>query len=323
MRKLTFVVMTIAMLLPGMTLAQRDLDTAAFDRDVRAQDDLFLHVNGTWLKNTEIPSDKSNYGSFTKLADLSQERIRELIEAVSKVTHDKGTDKQKVGDFYRSFMDTAAVEAAGLQPIAEELDKIDAIDSKEAMIAHVGYLQTVQIGSPIGFGVSQDAKDSTRYQVQLVQSGTTLPDRDYYLNDEEKSVNARKALKKYIMTLLDEDNAAEIADNIIALETKLAKAQWPRTRLRQAKERYNKHSLEELAKLTPKIGWPKFFEKANVKGFDDVNVMTPSFFTDLQSIIAETPLETWKQSLHFNTIDSYAPLLSKKYVDAHLSLIHI
>lgn len=317
MHKLIPMVAAIAMLIPGIVTAQRDLDTAAFDRDVRAQDDLYQYVNGTWLKNTNIPSDKSNFGTFTKLADDAQKQIRELIEKLSEGTHEKGSDAQKVGDFYLSFMNTAAIEAAGLSPMEEELGKIDALESKEAMIKHIGYLQTISVGSPIGFFVSQDAKDSTRYQVQLIQSGTTLPDRDYYLKDDDKSVAARKALKTYIVKLLELTPESDLADNIIELETKLAKASWPRTRLRQATERYNKHTLEELAKLTPKIPWSTFFSTTEAKSFSDVNVMTPSFFVDLQDIIEETPLETWKAALRFNMIDSYATVLSKKYVDAH------
>ena len=181
------IAMISLLLLSPFAAAQQDLDTSAFDRNVRVQDDLFLHVNGTWLRNTEIPSDKSDYGSFIQLADLSLERIRDLIEEVSEESHPIGSDWQKVGDFYRSFMNEDAIEAAGLEPIADDLEKIDAIDSKDALFALMGYLQTIGVETPVGFFVDQDDKDSTRYMAQLVQSGLTLPDRDYYLKDDEKS----------------------------------------------------------------------------------------------------------------------------------------
>ena len=292
MQKLILISAAILLLFPGFANAQRDLDSAAFNRDVRAQDDLYQHVNGTWLENTNIPEDKGDFGTFTKLADDAQKQIRVMIEKLSEGTHEKGTDAQKVGDFYLSFMNTQAIEAAGLSPLEDELNAVEAIDSKEAMVEHMGYLQTTNAGTPFGFFVSQDAKDSTRYQVQLIQSGTSLPDRDYYLKDDDKSVAARKAFKDYIIKVLELKPESDLADKLVELETKLAKAQWPRTKLRQATERYNKHTLEELAKLTPEIPWPKFFAKTETKSFSDVNVMTPSFFVDLQQIIADTPLDT-------------------------------
>ena len=180
---------------------QRDLDTAAFNRDVRAQDDLFEHVNGTWLQNTEIPADKSNFGSFIQLDDLSRERIRDLVQELSEATHEKGSDEQKVGDYYRSFMDTQQIAAAGLAPLKAELAKIDGLKSKDDVFEHFGYLQTIGVGSPCGFFVSQDAKDSTRYICQLIQGGISLPDRDYYSKNDEKSEAAREALVDYITKL--------------------------------------------------------------------------------------------------------------------------
>ncbi len=308
------------LLLGSFAVAQQDLDTSAFDRNVRIQDDLFLYVNGTWLKNTEIPSDKSDYGSFIQLADLSLERIRDLIEEVSKESHPVGSDAQKVGDFFRSFMNEDAIEAAGLGPIADDLEKIDVIDSKDALFALMGYLQTIGVESPVGFFVDQDDKDSTRYMAQLVQSGLTLPDRDYYLKDDEKSAAAQAALKTYIKKICALADIDQNADDILKLETQLAEAHWERTKLRQADLRYNKHTLEELAKLTPNLNWKAFFDATQAKDFDDVNVMTPSYFEELQRIVQATPLETWKNFLKFKLIDDYAPMLSKELVDAHFDL---
>ena len=193
----------ILFLTPSIGWAQKDLDTSAFDRSVRPQDDLFLYVNGTWLKNTPIPSDKSNYGSFTMLADESQKQIRALIEQVADQENKKGTDAQKVGDFYKSFMDEKRIDELGLQPLQADLEKIEGLNSKTELIKYLGGIQKTGSGSPIGFFVMQDAKDSTRYMTHLIQSGTSLPDRDYYLKDDEKSKNARAALTQYIQRLYE------------------------------------------------------------------------------------------------------------------------
>ena len=170
----------------SVAFAQTDegtLDTATFDKNVRIQDDLFNHVNGSWLKFTEIPSDKSNYGSFGKLADESQLRIRQIIEESTKQEHPDGSNAQKIADFYRSFMNEDVVNAKGYTPLNSELNKIRSLKTKADVWKHFGHLSKIGVGSPVGFFVSQDAGDATQYICQLIQSGTTLPDRDYYLKD--------------------------------------------------------------------------------------------------------------------------------------------
>ena len=191
----------LLLVLPAVTWAQNDLDTSTFDQSVRPQDDMFLYVNGSWLKNTPIPADKSNYGSFTKLADESQKQIRAMIEELASTSNLQGSDAQKVGDFYKSFMDQDRINELGLKPIQAELEKIEGLNSKGDLVKYFGEIQQTGSSSPIGFFVMQDAKDSTRYMTHLIQSGTTLPDRDYYLKDDEKSKNARAALANYIQQL--------------------------------------------------------------------------------------------------------------------------
>lgn len=176
-------------------VAQNDdgtLDTSAFDKDVRIQDDLFNHVNGSWLKFTEIPSDKSNYGSFGKLADDSQVRIRQIIEETAKQEHPVGSNAQKIADFYRSFMNEDVVNAKGYSPLNDELAKIRGLKTKAEIWKHFGHLSKIGVGSPVGFFVSQDAGDATQYICQLIQSGTTLPDRDYYLKEDKIQRRCRK-----------------------------------------------------------------------------------------------------------------------------------
>lgn len=297
------------------------IDPDGFDKSVRVQDDLFLHVNGRWLLTTQIPGDKSNYGSFTALDDAARDNIRVIIEESAKNPTDDNS--RKVGDFYRSFMNEELIEKKGIAPLKEQLDAITAISSKEELVGYLGASQKVGIGGPIGFFVTTDAKDSTRYLAVISQSGTTLPDRDYYLKDDEKYVAARAALKAYITKLFELSglaNGAAAADAIVALETQLAGIQWDRTSLRDAEKRYNLFTVEKLKALTPVIAWSDFFAAAGIPDLTEVNVATPSFFEGLQKVGADNSLEAWKHYLRFQVLDSAATYLPKPFVDAHFEL---
>ena len=308
---------------PSLAWQDAVIDTSTFDQSVRPQDDLFLYVNGTWLRETEIPEDKSNYGSFGQLADLSESRIRELIEKIAKGTHEKGTNEQKVGDFFNSFMNQDLANEKGWQPIAEELAKIDALDSKQGLFEHWAYLGSMGIGSPAGLYVSQDAKVSTQYITHLTQSGLTLPDRDYYLKDDEKSVAARKSLAEYIATmfeLTDMENGEAIATEIVDLESALAYFTWARVELRDADKRYNKYDAAKLSEMTPSLDWGPFFKNSEVGSPAEVIVNTPSFFSGMDELLSKTSLETWKNYTKFRLIDSMGGYLSDEFVDARFQL---
>ncbi len=301
------------------------IDTTTFDKSVRIQDDLFLHVNGSWLKYTDIPEDKSNYGSFGKLADNAQLQIRQIIEETAETEHPAGSNAQKIADFYRSFMNEDLVNQKGYTPLEGELEKIRALKSKDDIWEHFGYLSKIGVGTPVGFFVSQDAGQATQYICQLIQSGTSLPDRDYYLKDDEGSEKARQALQTYVKTLFDLasiENSDAAAKEIVDLETRLAEASWERVQLRDAKKRYNKKSFDELNSLTGnKLDWKTYFEAADIaEAPAEVNVNTPSFFEDLVEIFNDTSEETWIRYLQYRLLDAYAPVLSKPFVDANFEL---
>jgi len=297
------------------------IDPDGFDKTVRPQDDLFLHVNGRWLQRTEIPADKSNYGSFNKLIDEAQLNIRAIIEEVAEnPTDDNG---RKVGNLFNSYMNEEQVERLGLTPLRSEISRIQGIADKEQVLKRFGLSEMLGVGSPIGFFVDQDDKDSTQYLAGIIQSGTTLPDRDYYLKDDAKYAKAREALKGYIDTLFrlsNERNGAEAAEAVLKLETRLAEVQWDRTQLRDAEKRYNKFDIINLVKLTPKINWAVYFPSAGAFELKELNVATPSYFQGLEKILDETPLETWKWYLHFRLIDAYASVLPKEFAFEHFKL---
>ncbi len=297
------------------------IETANFDRSIRPQDNLFNFVNGRWLLRTEIPADKSNYGSFTALSDAAVDNVHAIMVEASK--NATSGNARKIGDFYLSYMDDSTIEQRGLDPLQPDLEAIAGLKTPEDIVRHFGYLQQLGVGGPIAFFVSADARNSKQHLAAVFQSGTTLPDRDYYFVDNEKYIKSRAALRKYIQTLFelaDLDGGRQAAGDILELETKLALFQWPRIKLRNANLRYNPYAVSDLPQLTPSLPWNVFFTAVGAEGLDRVNVGTPSYFQGLEAIIATTPTDVWKQYMRFRVLDSAAPVLSKPYVDAAFEL---
>jgi predicted metalloendopeptidase len=299
------------------------LSLEGFDRGVRPQDDLFRFANGTWLDTTVIPADRSNYGSFTLLDDEAQANVRAIVEEAAR-SPDKvpGSDAQKIGDFYLSFMDTARADALGLKPLAAELGRIEAIASAQDVNRYFGYSQRIGIAHPIWFSVDQDEKNTSVYISYAYQKGLTLPDRDYYLQTDEKFVAIRAKYLEYITRLLElagETDAPALAQRIMALETRLATGQWTRVQNRDAVARYNKFTVEEADKLTPGLRWGEFLGAAGVP-VTELVIGQPSFFTALGAAVEEVPVEDWKAYLRYKLIDGYAPYLSAAFVDLHFDL---
>ncbi|WP_197530550.1 M13 family metallopeptidase [Bythopirellula polymerisocia] len=293
------------------------------DPSVRVQDNPFLFMNGNWLKHTPIPADKSNFGSFSLLEDEAQLAIKEICEEAAAGEHPDGSIEQQIGDFYTSFMDEATIAEHGIQSLQGELEAIDNVSSHDDLIELFGHFNQIGVETPFGFFVDQDDKDSTKYLAALIQSGTTLPDRDYYLEESEENLAARAALVKYINTLFDLSELpreGDVGTQILELETALAKLQWTRTELRDAHKRYNKHTLAELAELSPSLPWTTFFDAANVQGVEELNVCTPSFYQELDALIVETPLDVWKEYLRFHLMDAFASALPAPYVNAQFEL---
>jgi len=296
------------------------IDTTNFDRSIRPQDDFFRFANGGWLKRTEIPADRSSYGSFTELADQSEAVLHKIIEeAAASRAHRAGSDLQKVGDLYRSFMDTERIERAGIKPLAPSLAKVRALKSRSELPAYFANLQKEGIQTPFGFGVGQDGKDATRYIGSLSQGGLGLPDRDYYLKNDAKFVETRAAYQKYIETLLSlagEKYPAQAAKNVVAFETALAEKHWDRARSRDRELTYNLKSVAELDQLTPGFSWSAFLKTAGAEKTPGVVVRQVDYLPALNEILARTPVETIRQYETFKLLDSSAPYLSSPFAKA-------
>jgi len=291
------------------------------DRSVRPQDDFFSFVSGNWVKNTEIPADQTIYGSFAILREETAAKVRALVQDAAAKKAAPGTNAQKVGDFYRAYMDEARIEQLGLKPLQSELARIAALKSTADLAAAFANAATIGVRYPFAAGVQQDPKNSDVYIVGMGQSGLGMPDRDYYLRNDEKFTAVRKAYVDYItqvLTLAKQPDPVGAAQRILALETKLAEKQWDRAKSRDRNATYNKLTQAELAKLS-KFDWATFFSGVGVANPGDVIVRQPDYVQALDPIIAETPVTTWKEYMTFALLNDFAGVLPKAFVEANFN----
>ncbi len=300
------------------------VDRSGFNTDVRPQDDLFEYVNGTWLAETEMPADKSRYGTFLILADQAEADVHALVEEVSAAENvEAGSAAQKIRDFYNSYMDAERVNDLGLQAIADTLAEIDAATTHDDIYRLFGSLGTDGVTNPLGTFIFSDFQDANTNVVYLAENGLSLPDRDYYLQDDERFVQGRELLSTYASTLFElagQPEPAAFANDLLALETQLAEVQWTREENRDRVKQYNPHSLEDLQQLAPKINWQAFLDASQLSGRERYIVMQPSFFATADDIISNTPVETWKNYLKFQLISGYAPVIGEDYFNAWFAM---
>ncbi len=296
------------------------IDTQYIDTSVRAQDDFFTHLNGKWLKATEIPSDKASWGTFMKLRDDTTPQIKTIIEAAqADKTAKPGSETQKIGDLYASYMDEARREALGTKPLSNELQKIRSLKDKKGLPNLVAHLSKIGVATPYGIYVSQDMRKSSEHAVYISQSGLGMPDRDYYLKqDDAKLAEVRAKYLKHVeqtLALAGEKNAAEQAKDIVAFETELAKVQWTRVENRDPVKRYNKMTVAELGKLAPGYDWNAALAAAGVGNkVDSIIVNQPSYFSGLNEVLAKTELSTLKSYFEWQLLREFSPVLSKAFV---------
>jgi putative endopeptidase len=312
---LTLIAATLACGVQAATYS--GLDAGRFDTSVRVQDDLYHAVNGNWLKNTEIPSDKPSHGAFLILRDLSEAQVRSIVETAASQNGAPGTALKKVGDLYQSYMNEALVEQRGLAPLQANFTAIAAIHDQKALAGQLAQLSKVGLYAPLGIYVGQDEKNSTAYIVNVYQSGLSLPDRDYYLKSDEKFLAARKSLSTYFESLLKLSGETQVdVASLLALETALAQAQWTKVDNRDPQKTYNKKSLVELKKLAPEFAWDEYWQAMGIANqLGPVIVSQPSYIKAMSEILAKTPLATVKVWLKYKVLDQYANALPKAYAD--------
>ena len=292
------------------------VDLATFDRSVRPQDDFNRFVNGTWIKNTEIPPDRSSWGSFVELSEKSDAALQQIIDSVTMTPQKPGSTAQQVADAYLAFMDTARIEALGIEPLGNELKSIAALTAPADLAGLFGRMARVGVAGPFGAFVGQDQKQSDAYIVAVNQGGLGMPDRDYYLRPDPKLEATRAAYLRYITTMLtlakqpDPEGAAK---RIMALETAIAEKHWDRARNRDRDATYNKMTVAELNALTPSFSWPAYLRAAGIEKATHVVVRQPDYLQALDAILRDTPLSTWKEALTFRVLTTYADELPEAF----------
>ncbi|WAC67101.1 peptidase M13 [Agrococcus sp. SL85] len=289
-----------------MTTLPSGLPVDDFSDRIRPQDDLFLHVHERWLERTEIPDDRARWGSFAVLAEAAEGAVREIVIEMQQA--EPGTEERKVGDLYASFLDEAAVDAKGIEPIRPLLERIDAATTVDELLVLLGEMEAEGGPSFVGQWVDNDPGDPTRYLVQMVQGGLGMPDESYYR--EEAFAEIREAYLAHLATMLGhlgaEQPEAEAAV-VFALETELALHHWNRVDSRDDEKTYNlQRPLEDHPRLAP---WLRAV-RAPEGTYDEVVVRQPSFLTGLASMLVDERLEEWRSWARAGLIRGYAPYLT-------------
>jgi predicted metalloendopeptidase len=312
--------LVVAAIAPPTLAAELGFDPTDLDASSRPQDDFFRYVNGKWLEQNEIPPDERSWGVSPILRDQSEKNQRAIIEELAgRDDLEKGTDAQRVGDLFASFMAVERLEALGARPVSGEIERILAAESVDRLVRISGEQVVQGIDGPMNLFFYTDLGDSTRYMIYLFQSGLTLPDRDYYLKDDEGFAEVRAGLPGYAAALFDLaglGDAATRGADVLAVETALAEIQWPAEELRDVQKLYNLYDTEGLGTLTEAMPWGELLAGLELAARPQVVVGQPSYAEGLARLLRETPLDDLKSYFAYHVLHAAAPYLSQAFVDA-------
>ena len=324
-------IFVLGLLLAGVAAAQvHGPDLAGMDVKINPGDDFYAYANGTWIKNTEIPADRSSYGNGAILTELTAKRVNELLQAAAAERARAGSEAQQIGDFYASFMNEAAIESAGLKVMEPAFKRIEGIFSRnelaaalgETLRADVDILNNTHLHTPHLFGLwmAQDLNDPKRYLPFLLQGGLGMPDREYYLGTSPAMAAIRPQYQAHIAAVLKLagiDAPEKRAAAIFELERRMAEVHWTRTASEKIADGNNHWNREQFYVRAPDLDWRAFFSAAGLGGQSDFVVWQPSALIGLSRLVASEPLETWKDYLKFHALEDAAPYLPKKFVAEH------
>jgi putative endopeptidase len=293
---------------------------ANLDRSCKPCDDFNQFAMGGWMKNNPIPAEYPNWGSFTMLADRNQTVLRTILDDATKANAAAGTNQQKIGDFYSSCMDTTAIEAAGVKPLAADFAAIEQAKSAPELEPLVARLQQTGAGYLFRFGSTQDLDDATQVIAEINQGGLGLPDRDYYTRKDEKSAELRKDYEAHIAKMFTlagdpQEKAAAQAKTVMALETALANASMSRVEMRDPHAVWHKMTLPQLKELAPGWNWEAYFRRRNTPEFTAINVSQPDFFKETNRLLTATPPDDWKTYLRWHVLHASATQLPDSFVE--------
>ncbi|WP_432709717.1 M13 family metallopeptidase [Pedobacter sp.] len=299
------------------------IDPANMDLSVKPGDDFYQYASGSWIKNNPVPAKETRWGSFNVLRDFNIIAVKGLVhDAAADKNAAAGTPTRRVGDFYTAAMDSLTIEKLGYTPIKADLARVQKIKDLSGVLTEVSNMRTSGIAGPMfGFYVAQDRKNVNKYLPSFSQGGTSLPDRDYYLKDDSRSVKIREAYTTYMTTLfsLTGNSAAEAtkkAATVMNIEKQLAAAQMSRLEMRDPYKTYNKFTVADFSKTTPHLNWKNILTQLKVTGQDTILVSSPKFFTSLDGMLKSVPVADWKTYLEWNVLKSSAPNLSSPFVNA-------
>ncbi|WP_428225448.1 M13 family metallopeptidase [Flavobacterium sp.] len=322
--KLTFV-LTSALVLGTSCKKEIEFDPNAPDALVTHQDstiqpseDFFHYANGGWFKKNPIPSSERSNGIFRTIQDTINSQIKQICEKSAQEDAEKGSNKQKIGDFYASGMDSIAINQLGISPLKKELAKIDAVKDINSLLVQMAHLHTIGAGPAFSFYVGQDDKISTKYALFFQQGGLGMGNRDYYFNTDKETVTIRTAYVKHLEAMsklmgTSEMAAKQEAQTIMKLETALAKNSRKLEALRDPIKNYNKLSLAQFKALTPSIPWDNMLTTLQIKKADSVIVGQPEFYTALDKTLKTFTVNEWKTYVKWDLVNHYASYLSSDF----------
>ncbi|MBJ8342604.1 M13 family metallopeptidase [Antrihabitans sp. YC3-6] len=302
---------------PATDSISSGLDLSHRDADTRVQDDLFAHVNGRWLEDYKIPADRAVDGAFRKLYDQAEVDVQTIITEAAASNSAPGTAAQQIGDLFASFMAADAVEAAGLDPIADELSAIADAGDHDTLAAVLGKLQRVGVGGGVGHYVDTDAKDSSRYLMHFSQSGIGLPDESYYRSDEHAGI--RTSYVEHIGKMFALAGVEFDAARVLELETKLAAQHWDVVKRRDAELGYNLVTFDALITGSPGFNWIAWVSGlgSTSEAFAEIVVRQPSYVRSFASLWTSEPLDDWRAWLTWRVLNARSPYLTSALVDEH------
>lgn len=307
-------------------------DTAGMDRAAAPGDDFFGYANGGWAKATEIPADRSNLTSFAVIAERAAQRTRAIIEEAAAANAPAGTDARKIGDYYASFMDEAAIEAAGVAPLKPELDRIAAIRTRTDLSRELGASIRADVDALnatdfytdrfLGLWVAEDLNDTTVYRPYLMQGGLGLPDREYYLGSSARLTEIRAKYKAHIAEMLRLAGYSEPdarAARVVALETAIARSHWTVDQTADVLKANTVWTRAELARKAPGLDWDAFLIAAGLADQPRFGAWQDSAIAGMSKLVASQPIQAWRDYMAFHAVERGAPFLSKPFADAHFA----
>ena len=301
---------------------ERGIDEAAMDKSADPCNDFYQYACGGWMAAHPVPADRASYGRFSELLDRNQDVLHTILDAAAADRPGRTALDKKIGDYYASCMDESGVDQKGVAPLKPELDRIDALKSKEGLPALVAHLYTIGVRPFFGFRAGQDFKDATQMIANVGSGGLGLPDRDYYVKDDAKTTETRSAYAQHVEKMLElsgDTNAAADAKSVMDIETALAKVALERVARREPSNVYHKMSKQDWEALTPAFAWDKFLTGIQAPAIPGLNVSEPEFMKGLQSTLQNTDLTAIKAYLRWHLVHSFAPVLSNAFVNENFN----